>query len=59
MHADLKKMAIAAKGATVEMAKASLEQKNAALEALVENLKKQQDMKTLQRRPNSSRKLLK
>jgi len=43
MHADLKKMAIAAKGATVEMAKASLEQKNAALEALVENLKKQQE----------------
>ena len=43
-HTDLKKMAIAAKTATFEMAKASLEQRNEALEALIENLKKQQEV---------------
>jgi len=42
-HVDLKKMAIAAKAATFEMAKASLEQKNGALRALIGNLKKQQE----------------
>ncbi|MGC2595349.1 MAG: glutamate-5-semialdehyde dehydrogenase [Rhabdochlamydiaceae bacterium] len=39
---DLKKMAIAAKTATFEMLKASLERKNGALKALIENLKKYQ-----------------
>jgi glutamate-5-semialdehyde dehydrogenase len=38
-HTDLKQMAIAAKGAAVEMSKASLEQKNGALRALIRNLK--------------------
>jgi glutamate-5-semialdehyde dehydrogenase len=42
-HTDLKKMAMAAKTATLEMAKASLEQKNGALEALIGNLRKQQE----------------
>src|ERR1700722_3452975 len=42
-HINLKKMAIAAKAATFEMAKASLEQKNGALEALIGNLKKQKE----------------
>jgi glutamate-5-semialdehyde dehydrogenase len=42
-HTDLKKMAIAAKAATFEMVRASLEQKNGALEALIENLRKQQE----------------
>lgn len=42
-HADLKKMAIAAKTATFEMAKASLKHKNEALEVLMENLKKNRD----------------
>ncbi len=37
---DLNKMAIAAKKANFEMAKAPLEQKNGALEVLIENLKK-------------------
>ena len=38
----LKKMAIASKSATSEMAKSSLEQRNVALEAIFGNLKKQQ-----------------
>ena len=40
---DLKKMGIAAKAARYAMAGASLEQKNAALEALIENLGKNQE----------------
>lgn len=43
MSDDTKKMAMASKAATFAMAKASLEQKNGALEALIENLNKQQD----------------
>src|SRR3989304_3414650 len=42
-HTDLKKMAIGAKAASYAMAKASSEQKNKALEALIENWKKQQE----------------
>ena len=40
IQTDLKKMAIVAKTATIAMLKASLEKKNGALEALIENLKK-------------------
>ncbi len=42
-HTNLKKMAIAAKRATLEMARATLENKNGALKVLIENLKKHQE----------------
>jgi glutamate-5-semialdehyde dehydrogenase len=40
---ELKKMAIAAKTASFEMAKSSLEQRNGALKALIENLQKHRE----------------
>ncbi len=43
MNTDIKQMAIAAKKASLSMAKASLQQKNGALEALIENLQKHRE----------------
>lgn len=42
-HTDLKNMAMAAKAATLAMAKASLEQKNGALKSLITNLQKERE----------------